>query len=263
MEAPSFDLSQKVAVITGASRGIGLAIARAYAAAGARVVLSSRKQEALDEAAERIRAEGGQALPIAAHVGDPEAVAALMAKTIEAYGGIDILVNNAAINPHFGPMLSAEDSQWEKILDVNLVGGFRAIKACVESMRQRGGGKIVNVTSITGIKAHPVLGVYSVSKAGLIMMTRVLAIELAVDNIQVNALAPGLIKTRFTQLFWSTPMVNEALLRHIPQGRMGQVKEVTGMALYLASPASDFTTGGVFVVDGGHTAGVSIESLGE
>jgi NAD(P)-dependent dehydrogenase (short-subunit alcohol dehydrogenase family) len=262
MNTPSFDLNGKTAIVTGASRGIGLAIARVYAAAGAQVVLSSRHQETLDDAAEAIRAEGGQAIALAAHVGDPEAVAALAAKTIEAFGGIDILVNNAGTNPHFGPLLSAEESQWEKVLDVNLVGQFRMVQVCVESMRQRGGGKIVNVSSINGLEAQPGLGVYSVSKAGVIMLTQVLAIELAADNIQVNALAPGLIKTRFSRVLWDTPQIYQSLIKRIPQGRIGQPEEVTGLALYLASPASDFTTGGVFVVDGGQTAGASIDSLG-
>ncbi len=255
METPSFDINGKVAIITGASRGIGLAIARAYAHAGARVVLSSRKQEALEVAAEQIRAQGGEALPVAAHTGDPQAVIQLVSSTMAAYGGVDILVNNAATNPHFGPILTAEESHWDKILDVNLRGYFRVVKACVESMRERGGGKVINVASIMGIQAQPTLGVYSVSKAAVIMLTRVLATELAADNIQVNAIAPGLIQTRFSRVLWDTPQIYDSLVKDIPQGRIGQPKELTGLALYLASEASSFTTGAVFVVDGGQIAG--------
>jgi NAD(P)-dependent dehydrogenase (short-subunit alcohol dehydrogenase family) len=261
MRPPDFDLNGKVALITGASRGIGLAIARTYTAAGARVVLSSRKQAALDRAAEEIRASGGQALPFAAHTGDPEAIQNLVTKSIETYGGIDIVVNNAGTNPHFGPILTAEESQWNKILDVNLIGYFRVVKACVESMRQRGGGKIINIASITGIQAQRWLGVYGVSKAGVLMLTKTLALELAADNIQVNAIAPGFIKTDFTRVLWDSPELNAMITAQIPQERMGAPDELTGLALYLASPASSFTTGAVFVVDGGQTLGNSEQTL--
>ncbi|MBN1147944.1 MAG: glucose 1-dehydrogenase [Anaerolineales bacterium] len=258
MNLPNFDLKDKVALVTGASRGIGLAIAKAYAAAGAKVALSSRKQEALDQAAEEIRAAGGQALPIAAHSGDPEAVKRLAAQVCEAYGGIDILVNNAATNPHFGPLLSAEESHWDKILDVNLKGYARTIKACVESMRLRGGGKIINVASINGLEAQSGMGVYCVSKAGVLMLTRVLAIELAPENIQVNAIAPGLVQTQFSRLLWDTPQIYDTAVQRIPQRRIGQPDELAGIALYLASPASNFTSGAVFVIDGGQLAGSNI-----
>jgi len=258
MSLPNFDLTDKVALVTGASRGIGLAIAKTYAAAGAKVALSSRKQEALEQAAEQIHAAGGQALPVAAHSGNPEDVERLVEQVRNEYGGIDILVNNAATNPHFGPLLSAEESHWDKILDVNLKGYFRTIKACAESMRQHGGGKIINVASINGLEAQPGMGIYCVSKAGVLMLTRVLAIELATDNIQVNALAPGLIQTRFSRVLWDTPQIYDAAMQNIPQGRIGQPDELSGIALYLASPASDFTTGAVFVIDGGQLAGSSI-----
>ena len=253
-----FDLSGKVALVTGASRGIGLAIAQALAAAGARVALSSRKQASLEQAAEQIRLAGGQALPVAAHTGDAQAVQGLLARVIDEWGGVDILVNNAGTNPHFGPLLTAEESQWEKIFQVNLLGYVRAIKSCVESMTQRGGGKIINIASIAGLHAQAGLGVYGVSKAGVLMLTRVLAIELAHANIQVNAIAPGLIKTQFSRLLWDTPEIYQALLKSIPQGRFGAPQEVAGLAVYLASPASSFITGSVFVVDGGQTTGVHL-----
>ncbi|MEJ2485162.1 MAG: glucose 1-dehydrogenase [Anaerolineales bacterium] len=251
MGSELFDLSGKVAIITGASRGIGLAIAEAFSDANAKVVLSSRKQEDLDQAAEKINAAGGEARAIAAHTGDAEAIHHLLEKTIDTFGGVDILVNNAGTNPHFGPLLTAEESHWDKILDVNLKGYFRMIKACATSMRERGGGKVINMASVSGLRATPGLGIYGVSKAGVLMLTKVLAVELAADNIQVNAIAPGLIKTRFSRALWETPSLQKSVMGNIPQGRVGLPEEVTGIALYLASQASSFTTGGVFVVDGG------------
>lgn len=251
---PNFDLSAKVAIVTGASRGIGAAIAQTYAAAGARVVLASRKQENLDKVAEAIQENGGAALAVATHTGDNEAVRALVDRTVAAFGGVDVLVNNAATNPHFGPLLTAEESHWDKILDVNVKGYFRMVKVCVPTMRERGGGKIINVASIAGLRAQPGMGIYCVSKAGVLMLTQVLAEELAPDNIQVNAIAPGFVKTHFSRAIWDNPQINQAVLRAIPQQRMAEPAELTGIALYLASDASSFTTGATFTVDGGQMA---------
>lgn len=248
---PNFDLIGRVALITGASRGIGQTIAETYAAAGAKVVLASRKQSSLDEVAASIRASGGEALPIAAHTGSDEAVAELVARASEAYGGIDIVVNNAATNPHFGPILTADDSHWQKIMDVNVMGYFRVAKACAASMKARGGGKIINIASVAGKTPAPGMGIYCVSKAAVLMLTEVLAVELAADNIQVNAIAPGFIKTRFSQAIWDNPQLNEAVVRSIPQKRMAEVEELAGVVLYLASPASSFMTGSTLVIDGG------------
>jgi NAD(P)-dependent dehydrogenase (short-subunit alcohol dehydrogenase family) len=250
-----FELSGKIAIITGASRGIGFAIAEAYARAGAKVVLSSRKQEALDQAAEKIQASGGEALAVAAHAGDTESVKKLVTACLDSFGGVDILVNNAATNPHFGPLLTSEESQWDKILDVNLKGYFRTIKECVGSMRERGGGKVINIASIAGLRPQMGMGIYCISKAGVLMLTQTLAVELAADNIQVNAIAPGFIQTQFSRVLWETPEYYQKIVELIPQGRIGQVEEVTGMALYLASQASNFTTGGVMVLDGGQMVG--------
>jgi NAD(P)-dependent dehydrogenase (short-subunit alcohol dehydrogenase family) len=248
-------LSDKVALVTGASRGIGFAIAQAYADAGARVVLASRKQEGLDRAAESIREQGGEALAVAAHSGDAEAIQALVEKTTAVYGDIDILVNNAATNPHFGPLLTAEESHWDKIFDVNTKGYFRYIKACVPGMKARGGGKVINIASVAAVEPQPMMGIYSVSKAAVIMLTKVFAAELAVDNIQVNAIAPGFVRTSFSRVLWQTDAIKEALLQAIPQGRLAEPDEVAGLALYLASPASNFTTGAVHVIDGGLLVG--------
>ncbi len=255
LDLPDFSLADKVALITGASRGIGAAIARTYAAAGARVVLASRKQEALDEVAAQIQATGGTALAVSAHTGDPAAVERLVERAVETYGGVDILVNNAATSPHFGPLLTAQESHWDKTLDINVKGYFRLVQACVPAMRARGGGKIINIASIAGLHPQPGMGIYCVSKAAVIMLTQVLAQELAPDGIQVNAIAPGYIQTRFSQAIWNNPILSEAVLRSIPQRRMGRPEELTGIALYLAAPASNFTTGAVFVIDGGQAIG--------
>jgi NAD(P)-dependent dehydrogenase (short-subunit alcohol dehydrogenase family) len=251
----AFELKDKVAIITGASRGIGEAIARMYAKQGAKVVLASRKQESLDEVAASINADGGTAISIAAHTGKKETLTELVDKTVEHFGRVDILVNNAATNPHFGNVLEAEDSMWMKTFEVNLMGNVWLCQKVVPVMRENGGGKIINVASIVGLEPGAMQGVYSVTKAGVISLTKTLAMELGADNIQVNAIAPGLIKTKFAAALWS----NEALLNQVeqrtPAGRIGQPDEIASMALYLASDTSNFTTGGVFVVDGGLTVG--------
>lgn len=261
MTMTNFSLQNKIAVITGASRGIGEAIAQAYAAAGAAVVLVSRKQEGLDRVAAAIETAGGRALALAAHTGDAAAVEQLVANVMDTFGGIDILVNNAATNPHFGPIMSAEDSHWDKTFDVNVKGYFRMVKACLPSMTARGGGKVINMASIAGKLPQPGMGVYCVSKAAVLMLTEVLAVELAPQNIQVNAIAPGFVKTKFSAAIWANPALNDATLATIPQRRMAEPHELTGIALYLASPASDFTTGATFLIDGGQAVGNSLFNL--
>lgn len=256
--ASHFDLTGKVAIVTGASRGIGAAIARALAEAGARVMLSSRKQESVEAAAAQICANSGDALAMAAHTGDAAAVEALVRRTVDLYGGVDILVNNAATNPHFGPLLTAEESHWDKTFDINVKGYLRMIKACVPSMQARGGGKVINMASIAGKIPQPGMGVYCVSKAGVIMLTEVLAAELAPFNIQVNAIAPGFVKTKFSAAIWANEAMNAAVLAGIPQQRMAEPEEIAGVALYLASTASSFTTGATILVDGGQAVGSSL-----
>jgi NAD(P)-dependent dehydrogenase (short-subunit alcohol dehydrogenase family) len=253
-----FDLTGKVALVTGGSRGIGEAIALALAEAGAQVVISSRKQGLLDRVAAKIEERGGEALALATHVGEGEAVGTLVAQAVARFGGLDIAVNNAATNPHFGPLLSAGEGQWHKILDVNVVGYFRVAKAVVPEMRKRGGGKVINMASIAGLRPMPAMGVYSVSKAAVLALTQALAQELAADNIQVNAIAPGVIKTRFSSLLWRTESIAQGIQAATPVGRFGEVDDLTAAALYLASPASDFMTGGLMVIDGGMSvAGVA------
>lgn len=251
--ASSYDLSGKVAIVTGASRGIGQSIAAHYAQAGAQVVLASRKQESLDEVAAAIKEAGGEALPIAAHTGKKETLFSLVEQTVAAYGRVDVLVNNAATNPHFGPMLDAEDSMWQKTIEVNLMGNFWLCQAVVPHMREQGGGSIINVSSVNGIRPGHFQGIYSATKAAVISLTKTLAMELGPDKIRVNAIAPGLIKTKFAQVLWE----NEALLKSVedktPLRRIGQPEDIAALALWLASDLSSFATGETFVVDGGLT----------
>ena len=246
-----FSLEGRVAVITGGSRGIGRAIALRYAQAGAQVVVCSRKLENVQPVAEEIESAGGKALAVEAHVGRTDEVVALVEQVVDGFGRLDVVVNNAATNPHFGPLLTADEGQLDKILDTNAKSVFRVCKAAVPHMQAQGAGKIVNVASIAGLRPSAGMGAYSVSKAAIIMMTKVLAAELAGDNIQVNAIAPGLIKTRFSQVLWETPSLAERIRGSIPLGRFGEPEDVSGLALYLASPASDYVTGAVFLVDGG------------
>ena len=244
-------LSGRVALVTGASRGIGRAIAEALAQAGAAVALASRTQPALDEAADAIRAQGGTALPVAAHTGSDEAVQGLVDRVTADLGGVDILVNNAATNPHFGPVLTSTMAQWDKTLDVNLKGYVRTVRACAPSMRERGGGSVINIASVAGERPQPEMGVYCVTKAAVLMLTDVLAGELAADGIRVNAVVPGFVRTRFSQVLWEDEALHEETLSRIPQRRMAEPEELGPLAVYLAGDASRFMTGAHLRIDGG------------
>jgi NAD(P)-dependent dehydrogenase (short-subunit alcohol dehydrogenase family) len=250
-----FSLKGKVAVITGASRGIGRAIAELYAQAGAKMVVSSRKLPNVQEVADGIQAAGGQALALQAHIGRTEDMQGMVTKTVEHFGRLDILVNNAAINPHFGPLLAADEGQWDKIMDTNVKGVFRACQAAAPMMQAQRSGKIINIISVSGLQPMPGLGLYGITKAAVLMLTKVLAMELGWANIQVNAIAPGVIKTRFSQVLWDSPQISEHILGRLPLGRFGEANEVAQMALFLAAPASDYVSGSVFLVDGGMSIG--------
>ncbi len=249
----SFHLDQKVALITGASKGIGEAIARIYAAAGAKVVINSRKQEDLDKVADAINAAGGNCTGIAANAGDTKACKELIEKTVSLYGGIDILVNNAATNPVYGPVVQCEEWAFDKIMNVNLKAPFELCKLAYPILKQRGGGSVINISSIAALTPDPGLGIYSVSKAALNMLTKVLAKEWGVDGIRVNAICPGLIKTKFSEALWQNEKWMHHFVKQLPAGRVGTAEEIAGLALLLASDAGAYCTGSVFTADGGAT----------
>lgn len=246
-----YDLTGKVAVVTGASKGIGEAIARGLAEFGAKVVLSSRRQEAVDKAAGRLCDQGLEASAIACHVGRPEQLGPLIEQTAERYGGIDILINNAAINPVFGPLMESDDKVFDKIIDVNLRAPLNLAKRVVPLMEQRGGGTIINVASIGALRPEPLLGLYSVSKSALISLTQVMAKEWGPAGIRVNAICPGLVKTKLSEALWQNEELVTETLRQQPIKRLGEPEDIAGLAVYLASDASGYTTGAVHVADGG------------
>jgi NAD(P)-dependent dehydrogenase (short-subunit alcohol dehydrogenase family) len=249
-----FSMKNKVAIVTGASKGIGEAIARTLAQYGAKVVISSRKQADLDELAiEILKQTGSEVLALAAHSGDMAQMQTLLEKTIETFGGVDVLVNNAATNPVFGPVLDCSGDAFDKIMQINVKSPFEFSKMVFPEMQKRGGGSIVNISSIAGSTPDPGLGMYSVSKAALNMLTKVLAKEWGQAGIRVNALSPGLIKTKFSQALWENPKMLEHFTKRLPIARMGTVDEIAALVLYLASDASAYTTGVNFQVDGGTT----------
>ena len=247
----AFDLTGKVALITGASKGIGEAIARFFAAYGAKVVINSRKQEDLDIVAKSIRDAGGECIGIAANAGDMMGCQALIEKVIATYGGLDILVNNAATNPVYGPILNSEEWAFDKIMNVNVKAPFALANLAHPYMKKRGGGSVINISSIAGLTPDPGLGLYSISKAALNMLTKVQAKEWGKDGIRVNSICPGLIKTKFSEALWSNEEILNRFVKKLPIARMGTVEEIAGLALYLASPVSGYCTGAVFTADGG------------
>ena len=244
----------RVALVTGASRGIGEALAVALAAAGARLVLASRKLEGVEAVAKAIRDQGGEALAVACHTGRASEVEAVVARAKEAFGGVDVLINNAATNPHYGPLLEADEGHWDKTFEVNVKGYVHPIRACVPVMRERGGGAIVNVASVAGLIPHRGLGVYGVSKAAVLMLTKTLALELARDNIRVNAIAPTTVMTESRQQMLSDPDKRAAALSRIPSGRFATPEDIAAAVVYLASPGAASVTGHTLPVDGGLTA---------
>ena len=251
-----FSLKGKVALITGGSRGIGRAIALTFADAGADVVVSSRNRRPpeLEKVAEEIRAKGGRALAIPAHVGKKEDVQNLVQKTLGEFGRIDILVNNAGANPVLSSMVDLEEAAFEKVMEVNLKGALLMSQAVAKEMIKQGGGRIINISSISGLRARADgTGAYCISKAGVNMLTQVMARELADHNILVNAIAPGSIKTEMSRVNWIDPERRAQRIREIELKRFGEPEEVGGLALFLASEASSFVTGEIIRVDGGQT----------
>jgi NAD(P)-dependent dehydrogenase (short-subunit alcohol dehydrogenase family) len=250
-----FDLAGKVAIVTGSSRGIGRAIAEAYAAAGAKVVISSRKQPACEEVAAAINERHGEerAVAIAASISDKAALEALVAETRQRFGQIDILVCNAASNPYYGPMAGISDEQFRKIFDNNVLANHWLITMVSPEMIERNDGAIIIVSSIGGLIGSNVIGAYNVSKAADFQLVRNLALEFGPHNVRVNAIAPGVIRTDFAKALWEDPKAEAALKRVTPLGRIGEPDEIAGAAVFLASRAGAYVTGQGIVVDGGTT----------
>ena len=249
-----FDLSGRTALVSGASRGIGEATAHLLASHGARVLCTSRRLEGCRAVAEAIVASGGRAQAHAMHIGDPTAIEALFEHLDASDSTPDIVINNAAANPYFGPALDMRLDAYEKTVEVNLRGYFWTIVQAARRMRGRGGGAIVNIASVNARRAAPGQLVYSMTKAGIVNMTEGFARELAADGIRVNAILPGLTDTRFASTLTGNPKLLETMLRLIPLGRVAQPAEVAPMALFLASPAAAYVTGAAFAVDGGYLA---------
>jgi len=247
-----FDLTNKVAILTGASKGIGKSMAHMLATYGAKVVVSSRKQESVNEVATELKQQGLEATAIACHVGDETQLKNLVEQTIETYGRIDILINNAATNPVFGPLSDMNEAVFDKVMNVNVKACMLLSNLCFPHMKKQGGGSIINVASIEGLKPSPGMSLYSISKAALIMLSQSQAKEWGALGIRSNALCPGLVQTKFSAAIWQNESILKNFISQLPLGRMAQPDEMTGITLFLASDASKFCTGGVYTVDGGH-----------
>jgi NAD(P)-dependent dehydrogenase (short-subunit alcohol dehydrogenase family) len=247
-----FSLKDKVALITGASKGIGKSIAHSLAEAGAHVIVSSRKQEAVQKVADEISKAGGSAAAYECHVAYKDQLENLVHETTKNFGGVDILINNAATNPLYAALEDFTEEAYDKIMQVNLKSVMRLSNLCHSSMKKRGGGSVINIASVEGIKPTAGLSIYSVSKAALIMLTKAQAREWGKDKIRSNAICPGLIKTKFSQAIWSNSAFLDNFVSSIPAGRMAEPDELSGLALLLASDASSYLTGGVYTADGGY-----------
>lgn len=250
-----FDLSGKSAVITGSSRGIGRAIAEAFAEQGAQVTISSRKPGPCQEVAAGIndRFGEGRAIAVPANISSKDELQAMVDATNDAFGKIDIVVCNAASNPYYGPMEGISDEQFTKILQNNIVSNHWLIQMCAPQMRERQDGSIIIVSSIGGLRGTPIIGAYNISKAADFQLARNLATEYGKDNVRVNCIAPGLIKTDFARALWENPETLKRALTGTPMGRIGEPRELAGAAVYLASEAGSYMTGQMMVVDGGAT----------
>ncbi len=254
MNLSKFSCEGKVALITGGSRGIGRASALALADAGANVVVSSRKIADLEPVAEEIRSRGVKGLAVAAHNAKSEDSKMLIERVLKEFGRIDILLNNAGTNPYHGPIMDQDEKTYDITMNVNLKGIFILSQLAGRVMKERGGGCIINTASIGGIRAGE-LGVYSVTKAAVIMLTQVMAKEWGQYNIRVNAIAPGIIKTRLSEALWKDPKVNEKALRSMALMRLGEPEEVAWAVVFLSSAAGSYITGETIVIDGGRVHG--------
>lgn len=247
-----FDLSGKVAIVTGSSKGIGQSIARGLAEHGAKVVISSRKQESVDLVADELRADGLEAIGIQCHVGDSDQRQLLIDQVIEHHGRIDILVNNAAINPYYGPIEGSDEAVFDKIMDVNVKAPWLLANLTLPYMKEQGAGSIINISSVEGLRPGFGLGLYSATKSALIMLTQNQAKEWGRYGVRANVVCPGLIKTKFSEGLWSDEKLISRLTKSLPLGRIAAPDEMAGIVLLLASDAGSYMTGGVYVADGGY-----------
>ena len=253
MNGISYGLEDKVVVVTGGSRGIGRELARSFLAQGARVVICGRKEENLKAAAEALGG-GDRLLAVAAHVAREGDVETLFDTAVRRFGNLDVLINNVGMNLLTASVTDTDLPVWNKIIEGNLTGAFLCSRKAARIMREKKRGKIVNISSIAGTKAAPAMGIYGIAKAGLEMLTKVLSSELAAFNIQVNAVAPGMVRTDFSKLFWSTPALHDQIVKAIPAGRIAEAADLVPIVLLLASAQADYITGQTIAVDGGATA---------
>ena len=248
-----FSLQDKVAVVTGSSRGIGKAIAEAMAAAGAKVVISSRKAAPCEAVAEAINAGGGEAMALACNISEKAQLRALVDGTIERWGRIDALVCNAAVNPYFGPLAEIPDEAYDKTMNTNLRSNLWLCNMVIPQMATRGGGAVILISSIAAFKGHGNLGVYALSKAADNQLARSLAVEWGRSNLRVNCIAPGLVRTDMARALWEDPDRLAQALEGYPLGRIGEPEDIAGAAVFLASRAGNFVTGQTLLIDGGTT----------
>ena len=248
-----FELNGKVALITGSTKGIGKAIACRMAEHGAKVVISSRNQDACDEVAEEIRGAGGEAIAVACNINYKEQLENLVSQVEKNLGVVDILVCNAALNPYYGPSQGIPDAAFDKVMHANIGSVHRLCQLVIPRMAERGGGAVIIVSSIGGLKGTDKLGAYAISKAADMQIARNLAVEWGPENVRVNCIAPGLIRTDFARALWENPETYAATVKHYPLRRIGEPDEIAGAAIFLASQAGSFTTGQTIVIDGGGT----------
>ena len=253
MPNATFDLTGKVAIVTGATKGIGLAIAEELAHAGAKVIISSRKAEKCVEVANALRTKGLEVAPVACHIGKREDLERLVAATKKLYGQIDVLVCNAAVNPHFGPMSTLQDEAFTKVIDSNVRSNLWLCNMVLPEMAERKEGCVIIVSSIGGLKGSGMLGIYAISKAADMQLARNLAVEWGPHNIRANCIAPGLVKTDFARALWENPETLARAEANTPLRRIGVPEDIAGAAVFLASRAGNWMTGQTIVIDGGVT----------
>jgi NAD(P)-dependent dehydrogenase (short-subunit alcohol dehydrogenase family) len=254
MSGELFDLTGKVCVITGSSKGIGRAIAERMAEHGARVVISSRKRDACEVVAEGIRARGGEAIVIPCNIAHKAELVALVDGTVAEWGGIDVLVCNAAVNPYFGPSAGISDEQFDRIMGSNVRSNLWLTNMVLPGMAARGGGSVIIISSIGGLRGTPLLGAYAISKAADMQLARNIAVEWGPKGVRANCIAPGLIKTDFARALWENPTIETKRMRDTPLQRIGEPDEIAGAAIFLAARAGSYTTGQTIVIDGGTTS---------